>query len=137
MVIPRFVQAAITGAPLEIHGDGTQTRTFCHVSDTVAALTGLVGEQPTAGQIYNVGSPDSISIAGLAERVLEETGSASELVRVPYDRVYGLGIEDTLHRVPSIEKISAAIGWEPERTLDEILADVIAHTRELESVELA
>jgi UDP-glucose 4-epimerase len=129
MVIPRFVQAAIAGAPLEIHGDGTQTRTFCHVEDTVRALRALVDEPKTDGQIYNVGSPDRISIVDLAGRVLEATGSSSELVGVPYEHVYGLGIEDTLHRIPSIEKVKAAIGWAPERTLDDILADVIAHAR--------
>jgi UDP-glucose 4-epimerase len=129
MVIPKFVQAALTATALEIHGDGTQTRTFCHVLDTVAALTGLVEEEEAGGQIYNVGSPDRISIVDLARRVLEETASSSELVGIPYDQVYGLGIEDTLHRVPSIEKIGAAIGWAPERSLDEILADVIAFTR--------
>jgi UDP-glucose 4-epimerase len=129
MVIPRFVGAAVAGTPLEIHGDGTQTRTFCHVQDTVRALAGLV-ETPEANErIYNVGSPDRINIIDLARKVLSLTGSSSELVFVPYDRVYGLGIEDTLHRIPSIERIREAIGWEPERTLDEILADVIAHAR--------
>jgi nucleoside-diphosphate-sugar epimerase len=87
-------------------------------------------DEPSAdGQIYNVGSPDRISIIELARRVLEETSSSSGLVEIPYDRVYGLGIEDTLHRIPSIEKIGAAIGWAPERTLDEILTDVIASMR--------
>jgi UDP-glucose 4-epimerase len=129
MVVPKFVQAALTRAPLEIHGDGTQTRTFCHVLDTVGALRGLADDTTSNGQIYNVGSPDRISIVELARRVLEETESSSELVEIPYDQVYGLGIEDTLHRVPSIEKIGAAIGWAPERSLDEILADVIAFER--------
>ena len=129
MVIPKFVQAALAGTPLEIHGDGTQTRTFCHVLDTVAALRGLADEPAADGQIYNVGSPNRISIIELARRVLEETGSSSELVEVPYDQVYGLGIEDTLHRIPSIEKVGGAIGWAPERTLDEILADVVAFAR--------
>jgi UDP-glucose 4-epimerase len=129
MVIPRFVQGALAGTPLEIHGDGNQTRTFCHVLDTVGALRGLLDEPSTNGQIYNIGSPNRVSIIDLAHRVLEETGSKSELVPVPYEAVYGLGIEDTLHRIPSIEKIHAAVGWEPERTLDEILADVIAYTR--------
>jgi UDP-glucose 4-epimerase len=129
MVIPRFVQAALAGTPLEIHGDGNQTRTFCHVLDTVVGLCSLLDEQSTNGQIYNIGSPDRVSIIDLAHRVLEETGSKSELVPVPYDAVYGLGIEDTLHRIPSIEKIRGAVGWEPELTLDEILADVIAYTR--------
>ena len=129
MVIPKFVQAALAGAPLEIHGDGTQTRTFCHVLDTVSALTGLVDERTADGQIYNVGSPSRISIRELAGLVLEETGSSSDLVVVPYDQVYGLGIEDTLHRIPSIEKVAGAIGWSPRRSLDEILADVIAFER--------
>jgi UDP-glucose 4-epimerase len=129
MVIPKFVQAALAGTPLEIHGDGTQTRTFCHVLDTVAALTGLAEEPAADGQIYNVGSPNRISVNDLARRVLEETGSSSALVQVPYDQVYGLGIEDTLHRIPSIEKVGAAIGWQPKLTLDEILADVIAFAR--------
>jgi UDP-glucose 4-epimerase len=129
MVIPKFVQAALTSTPLEIHGDGTQTRTFCHVLDTVSALTGLANEPAADGQIYNVGSPNRISIQDLAGRVLEETASPSELVVVPYEQVYGLGIEDTLHRIPSIEKVSKAIGWSPLRSLDEILADVIAFER--------
>jgi UDP-glucose 4-epimerase len=126
MVIPNFVQGALAGSPLEIHGDGTQTRTFCHVQDTIRALQGLVETPAADGQIYNVGSPDRISIRDLALRVLGRTGSNSELVEVPYDRVYGLGIEDTLHRVPSIDKIGATIGWAPTRTLDDILGDVIA-----------
>jgi UDP-glucose 4-epimerase len=61
--------------------------------------------------------------------VLDRTRSSSELVFVPYDQVYAAGIEDMLHRIPAIEKIHAAVGWEPARTLDEILADVLAHVR--------
>jgi nucleoside-diphosphate-sugar epimerase len=129
MVVARFVQAAVVGAPLEIHGDGNQTRTFCHVQDTIRALYGLMESPATTGEIYNVGARNWISIADLARRVLELTGSRSELVHVPYDKVYGGGIDDMLHRLPAIEKIDAAIGWQPERTLDEILADVIAHVR--------
>jgi UDP-glucose 4-epimerase len=130
MVVARFVQAAVTGAPLEIHGDGTQTRTFCHVRDTIRALKGLMESPATTGEIYNVGSRNWISIAELAARVLELTGSGSELVYVPYERVYGSGIDDMLHRVPAIEKIAAAIGWQPERDLDQILEDVIRYARD-------
>ena len=83
----------------------------------------------TSGEIYNVGSQERVSILGLAERVLEATGSKSELVYVPYESVYGRGIEDMVHRQPSIDKVSAAIGWEPAKSLDEILDDVIQHTR--------
>jgi len=129
MVIPNFVRNALAGSPLEIHGDGTQTRSFCHVQDTIRALKGLVDERSLGGQIYNVGSTDRISILALADRVLAATGSQSETVFVPYEQVYGLGIEDTLHREPAIEKIAAAIEWRPIRSLDEIIADVIEHAR--------
>jgi UDP-glucose 4-epimerase len=129
MVVARFVQAAVTGAPLEIHGDGNQTRTFCHVKDTIRALHGLMESPETTGEIYNVGSRNWITIAELATRVLELTGSRSELVYVPYEKVYGGGIDDMLHRLPAIEKIAATIGWEPTRSLDDILRDVIEHAR--------
>jgi UDP-glucose 4-epimerase len=130
MVVPRFVDAALAGRPLEIHGDGTQTRCFCHVADTVRALRGLMDDEALSGEIFNVGSQERIRILDLAGRVLEATGSRSELGFVPYDQVYGLGIEDMFHRIPSISKIEEAIGWKPTRTLDEILADVIRHIRE-------
>jgi UDP-glucose 4-epimerase len=128
MVVPRFVQAALSGRALEIHGTGEQTRCFCHVSDTILALAGLM-ERGGSGEIYNVGSEERVAISDLAARVLELTGSASEIVRVPYEDVYGIGIEDMLHRIPSIEKVHAAIGWQPERSLDDILADVLAFER--------
>lgn len=129
MVVARFVQAAVAGAPLEIHGDGSQTRTFCHVQDTIRALKLLMDSSEATGQIFNVGSRNHISIGELANRVLELTGSASELVYVPYDKVYGTGIDDMLHRVPAIEKIKGVVGWAPEHDLDEILHDVIAYHR--------
>ena len=129
MVIPRFVERALANTPLEIHGDGNQTRCFCHVQDTVRALVGLMDEQSTSGEIYNVGSQERIRILDLADRVIQATRSSSELEFVDYDRVYGQGIEDMLHRIPSIDKIGAAIGWEPKRTLDETLADVIEHVK--------
>ena len=128
MVIPNFVANALAGRPLEIHGDGTQTRCFCHVQDTIRALSGLMTSNES-GSIFNVGSTERVSIEELAHRVLELTGSSSEIVYVPYDEVYGQGIEDMLHREPAIGKVSGAIGWEPTRSLDEILADVVAHTR--------
>jgi UDP-glucose 4-epimerase len=129
MVIPRFVENALAGRPLEIHGDGSQTRCFCHVSDTIQALRSLMDEPATSGEIYNVGSMASISIGDLADRVCELTDSSSHRTFIPYDQVYGEGIEDMLHRRPSIEKIRAAIGWEPSLDLDTILEDVIAYQR--------
>jgi UDP-glucose 4-epimerase len=129
MVIPRFVRAALSGAPLEIHGDGTQTRCFCHVNDTIAALAALADEAAASGEIFNVGSQNRISILDLAARVIEATGSESELAFVPYERVYGQGIEDMVHRIPSTEKLTGLTGWRPGRSLEDILADVIEHVR--------
>ena len=129
MVIPRFVERALSGGPLEIHGDGTQTRCFCHVADTVRALTALMDERSITGEIFNVGSPNRIRILDLAKRVLDMTKSQSELTYIPYDQVYGQGIEDMYHRIPSTEKIKQQIGWEATLDLDVILADVIKHTR--------
>jgi UDP-glucose 4-epimerase len=125
MVIPRFVERALAGEPLEIHGDGTQTRCFCHVADTIRALKGLMEADGVSGEIFNVGSQERIRILDLAQRVLDATGSTSELVFVPYDEVYGQGIEDMYHRVPSTEKIAGATGWRPTLELDQILRDVI------------
>ena len=130
MVVPTFVQRALAGMALEIHGDGSQTRCFCHVQDTIRGLQGLM-EDDVSGEIYNVGATNRISILELAERVLELTGSSSpDVAYVPYDRVYEHGIEDMLHRIPSTAKIRAAIGWEPERSLEDILGDVIAFERD-------
>jgi UDP-glucose 4-epimerase len=131
MVIPRFVDWALAGRPLQIHGDGAQTRCFCHIEDTIRALVGLMDEQSTSGEIFNIGSTNRIRIIDLAERVKELTGSDSELVYVPYEHVFGQGIEDMLHRSPAIDKIRGAIGWEPERDLDTILRDVIAYSESL------
>ena len=128
MVVPTFVQRALAGEPLQIHGSGEQTRCFCHVADTVRALASLM-EGGTSGEIYNVGSEQRISIEGLADRVLELTGSDSTIEHVAYEDVYGIGIEDMLHRIPSTAKIDATVGWRPERTLDDILADVLAFER--------
>jgi UDP-glucose 4-epimerase len=129
MVIPRFVEKALSGQALEVHGDGTQTRSFCHVQDTIRAVAGLMDAREISGQIFNIGSAERVSILELAERVLAATGSSSEMEFIPHEQVYGLGIEDVLHREPSIEKIAAAIGWKPTLDLDRILADVVEGLR--------
>ena len=129
MVIPRFVERALSDQPLEIHGDGTQTRCFCHVADTIRALRALMDAEESSGEIYNVGAKEQIRIVDLAERVLALTGSGSTLSFVPYDEVYGQGIEDMYHRVPSTEKVVDAVGWRPTLGLDRILADVVESVR--------
>ncbi len=128
MVVPTFVQRALSGAPLEIHGDGEQTRCFCHVADTIRALAGLM-DDGVSGEIYNIGSEERISINDLAQRVKELTESSSVIEYVAYEDVYGIGIEDMLHRIPSTAKIRATTGWSPERTLDDVLSDVLAFER--------
>jgi UDP-glucose 4-epimerase len=128
MVIPRFVDRAIVGDAIEIYGDGQQTRCFCHVQDTIRALRDLMTDiNRTSGQIFNVGANNQTSITGLADRIKGMTGSRSPLVHVPFDEVYGKGIDDMLHRVPCIDKVRDTIGWQPTRSLDDILGDVIAH----------
>jgi UDP-glucose 4-epimerase len=134
MVIPRFVERALAGEPLEVHGDGTQTRSFCHVSDTVQALAALMDAE-ISGEIFNVGSSERVSILELAERVKRATGSSSELAFVPYNEVYGQGIEDTLHREPATAKIKNAIGWQTTLDLDRIIADVVEHARDRPAAE--
>jgi UDP-glucose 4-epimerase len=126
MVIPRFVERALNDETIEIYGDGEQTRCFCHVADTVLALSGLMDELPrTSGELFNVGAPNQISILDLADRIMEMTGSSSSVAHVPFREVYGTGIEDMLHRVPCIDKVNETIGWSPERTLEDILTDVV------------
>ncbi|MSO95107.1 MAG: NAD-dependent epimerase/dehydratase family protein [Thermoleophilia bacterium] len=129
MVIPTFVQRALDGRPLEIHGDGDQTRCFCHVDDTIRALQGLM-DDTVSGEIYNVGATNRIAISALADRVIELTDSSSTIAHIPYSQVYEHGIEDMLHRIPSTEKIRAAIGWEPKQSLEDILGDVVAFERQ-------
>jgi UDP-glucose 4-epimerase len=132
-VIPRFVEAALAGRPLEVYGDGMQTRCFCHVEDTVRALAALMNERAADGQVFNVGATDRIRIVDLAERVLARTGSSSEILFVPYEDVFARGAEEEMfHRAPSIEKIGRAVGWQPSRDLDAIIDDVIASVRDVQ-----
>lgn len=127
MVVPRFVERALHHEPIEIYGDGEQTRCFCHVNDTVRALQGLMRAiNLTSGQVYNVGANNQTTILGLAEKIKAMVWSTSENIHIPFDKVYGSGIDDMLHRVPCIDKVRAAIDWKPEYGLDEILTDVIA-----------
>src|SRR5215510_7029476 len=100
MVIPRFVERALAGEPLQVHGDGEQTRSFCHVADTIRAVHGLMDATTISGEIFNVGSAERVKIIDLARRVLEATGSKSDIGFIPHDEVYGLGVEDVLHREP-------------------------------------
>lgn len=124
MVVPRFVEQALSGRPLTIYGDGTQRRCFCHVSDVVAALQALLSSSEAEGQVFNVGTQEEISIRGLADKVLAVTGSSSDIVVIPYDEAYEHGFEDMPRRVPDTARIRGLIGWVPTRDLDTIIKDV-------------
>jgi len=129
MVIPNFVERALAGDPIEVHGDGTQTRCFTHVHDAVRAVLGLLEEPAAEGEIFNVGRRDEISIKELAERVRELSGSDVEISYVPYEEVYGPNFEDMKQRTPDISKLRAAIDFEPAYSLDDILRDVIENVQ--------
>jgi UDP-glucose 4-epimerase len=129
MVVPTFVRQALQGDPLTVHGDGQQQRSFCHVQDTVAALLALLETPEAAGNVYNVGAPNEITMEQLAKEVMVRTDSTSELRLIPYEQAYGEGFEDMERRVPDITRIRRLTGWSPTRSLDDILNDVIAYER--------
>ncbi len=130
MVIPTFVRQALLGEPLTVFGDGQQSRCFAYVGDVVPALTALMDDTRTNGEIYNIGSNQRVTVEELARRVIDRTGSASTLRYVPYEQAYGPGYEDMRHRAPCLDKIGAAIGYKPSTSLDQILDVVIASVRE-------
>ena len=131
MVVPTFVRQALSGEPLTVYGSGQQRRCFCHVHDVVAALTALIDRDDLYGEVLNIGSAEEISMYELAERVKLIAGSDSEIELVPYEEAYGEGFEDMQRRIPDTTKIAAALSWRATTSLDEILADVIAHERAL------
>jgi UDP-glucose 4-epimerase len=125
MVIPRFVAQALAGRPLTVFGTGTQVRCFCHVHDVVPALPALVEHPGAYGSAVNLGSGEQVTIAGLAQRVLTLTGSASPIVHLSYDEGIGPGYEDLQRRVPDCTRARELVGFRPTRTLDDILRSVI------------
>ena len=129
MVIPVFVRQALAGEPITVFGDGTQSRSFTHVTDVIGALMKLIGEPKAVGQVINIGNTEEIAIAKLAERVRDHAGSASPIKFVPYDQAYESGFEDMPRRVPDLNRVRALVGYEPRYTLDDILMHVIDYFR--------
>jgi UDP-glucose 4-epimerase len=127
MVVPRFVRSALKNEPINIYGDGTQSRVFCHVDDAIEALLALVGTEKTINEVYNVGGTGEITIKELADRVIEETNSQSSIEFIPYEKAYAPGFEDMQRRVPDISKIKQELGWAPKKNLSQIIIDVAAH----------
>ncbi|MEZ5391835.1 MAG: GDP-mannose 4,6-dehydratase [Bryobacterales bacterium] len=127
MVVPRFVRQALAGDPITVYGDGSQTRCFCDVRDVVKAIA-LLGESPAgSGEVVNIGAHGEITILELAKMIRRITGSASEIVCVPYDRAYEPGFEDIMRRAPDTSKLERMIPWRPRYTLEDTLEAIIAH----------
>jgi UDP-glucose 4-epimerase len=129
MVVPRFISAALKNQPLQVYGDGDQIRCFCHVDDAVRALLLVMDSDKAVGNVFNIGNNQQISIIELAKKIIEITGSKSEIVKVPYSEAYPEGFEDMQRRVPDISKIKSVLGWTPQIGLDQIIKDIAAfHT---------
>jgi len=138
MVLPRFVQQAMSGDDLTVYGDGTQTRCFAHVADVVGAILLLSDAERAVGHTFNVGSPTDISILDLAARVIERTGSDSNVRLVPYEEAYGEGFEEIGRRHPDLGLLSRITGWVPLRSIDDMIDDVILdHLRHVEVNKVA
>lgn len=129
MVVPSFVQAALEGRPLTVHGDGRQSRCFGHVADVVESLIRLMDCDAARGRVFNIGNDQEVTIRALAERVIALTGSSSQIVHVPYESVYPEGFEDMARRIPDVSRLESTIGFRPRRGLDDIIADIVAEKR--------
>jgi len=131
MVLPRFVAAALAGKPLQVYGDGTQTRCFCHVSDVVDALMKLFADPASVGRVFNLGSSKEISIDELAKKVIAICQSVSTIVHVPLEHVFGQKFDDMPRRVPALSRIEEIIGFKPRLSLEQIIESVRDYQKEL------
>ena len=129
MVLPRFVKAALNNQPLLVYGDGTQSRTFCSVTDVVKALVLLMESEESIGETFNIGSTDEITINNLAKKVIKLTNSKSEIVYKKHSEVFGDNFEEPQRRVPDISKIKRVIGWQPQTSLDNIIIEIAEYIR--------
>lgn len=134
MVVPTFIRQAILGHPITVYGDGTQSRSFTHVSDAVGALIQLAQHPDAVGEVFNVGSVEEVTIDDLARLVKHMTRTNSEIRYIPYDEAYEEGFEDMPRRVPDLGKIERLLGYRPTRSLREIVQDVIDYFRREEYV---
>ncbi len=130
MVIPNFVQKALIDKPIVVHGDGTQSRSFTHISDAVEALIALMSEPRAVGQVVNVGNTEEVTIKELALMVKDMSGSVSDIEYIPYEKAYGPGFEDMKRRCPDINRIKELIGFQPKVDLRGIIQSVIDYYKE-------
>ena len=124
MVLPNFISSALKNQPLQVFGDGKQSRVFCHVSDASRAVVELLSDESSIGEVFNVGGTEEITISDLAKRVIKVTDSKSKIEHISYEKAYGDGFEDMQRRVPDISKIYNHCGWAPKISLDEIIKSV-------------
>jgi UDP-glucose 4-epimerase len=124
MVVPRFIQSALANEPITIYGDGNQTRCFAHVFDVVDAVIAIAFSDKSIGKVVNIGNDFEISINDLAQKIIAETNSKSNIIYVPYEEAYGHSFEDMERRVPSIDLIYRLVGWKPKRDLTMIISDI-------------
>jgi UDP-glucose 4-epimerase len=129
MVLPRFVKAAISNQPLTVYGDGTQSRTFCSVTDVVDALVLLMDSRESIGEAFNIGSTNEITITELAQKVIKLTNSTSEIIYKKHSEVFGDRFEEPQRRVPDISKIKKVVGWQPNQSLDEVIIEIAEYLK--------
>lgn len=127
MVVPRFVRQALRGEFLTVHGSGKQTRSFCYVNDVVDAVLKVMAHQKSAGEVYNLGSDEEITIENLAKKVIKLTESKSKIRYIPYAKVYPEGFEDMQRRRPDISKIKKLIGYKPKYMLEDSMKEIIKY----------
>jgi UDP-glucose 4-epimerase len=130
MVLPRFVKAAISNQPLTVYGDGTQSRTFCSVTDVVDALVLLMDSNESIGQTFNIGSTNEITITELAQKVIKLTNSTSKIIYKKHSEVFGDHFEEPQRRVPDISKIKKIVGWQPKKSLDGVIIEIAEYLKD-------
>jgi UDP-glucose 4-epimerase len=133
MVLPNFVKSALDQAPIQVYGNGKQSRCFCDVRDTVEGLVRLMDTDKSIGEVVNVGNTEEVSIEGLAKLVKQRTASSSTIEFIPYDKAYEPGFEDMMRRVPNVDKLHALTGFRPQTPLNEIIDRVTTFFREKNS----
>ena len=123
-VISNFVNQALEESPLKVDGDGSQTRSFCYVSDMVEGICKAMFSDNTKGQIFNLGNPDEYRVKDLAEKVIDLTGSKS---KVEYNGKFRQ--DDPMRRQPDITKAKQILDWEPKVSLEEGLQKTIEYCK--------
>ena len=129
MVIPRFVDQALSGGPVVVYDDGEQVRCFGHVREVVEAVIGLVETPAAHGHVFNIGSDEPVSIRQLAEEIIRRVDPKIAIEFLPYRDAYGDDFEDVRRRVPDVSRLATTLGRKPSMRLGEILDDIIRWKR--------